>query len=173
MKKLILVFTALFGLSFQTIAKDISDETLVATMMDLDLRLFENTFGNCKLAEVTELIGEDFEFYHDKVGATKGKDQFIEQLKNGNCSGKGDSNIYKAFRVLHEKTLKHFPLFKEDKLYAVLQTGVHSFYETNKGSNLTRGSTAQFSHLWELQNGKWKLVRVISYDHQSPEPWKH
>ena len=148
-------------------------ESLNKQMQSLDQKLFENSFGNCKLKEIEALIGDDFEFYHDKVGVTKGKDTFIEQLKNGNCSGKGNPSVYKAFRVLHEGSLKHYPLYKKDELYAVLQTGIHSFYESNNGGNLTRGSTAKFSHLWELKGDKWQLTRVISYDHQSPERWKH
>ncbi len=175
MKNLTLMTLLFCSLSLTINAADSNSdlEALKREMKSLDQTLFENTFGNCKIKEVEPLIGENFEFYHDKGGVTKGKATFMNQLKSGNCSGKSNPAVYKSFRVLHEGTLKHFPMYKEDVLYAVLQTGIHSFYETNNGGNLTRGSTAKFSHLWELNDGKWQLTRVISYDHQSPEPWKH
>lgn len=148
-------------------------DRLFEELKQKDQLLFENTFGRCNIDTIDSLIGDDFEFYHDKGGYTASKTAFMKQLKNGNCAPKKDKSAYQSFRVLHEDTLEVFPLYDKDILYAVIQTGVHSFYESNHGSNLTRGSTAKFSHLWVLKNKDWQLKRVLSYDHQSPLPWKH
>src|SRR5262249_421878 len=42
------------------------------------------------------------------------------------------------------------------------------FYAQEKGRPEYLTSTAKFTHVWLLENGKWKLSRALSYDHQEP-----
>lgn len=62
-----------------------------------------------------------------------------------------------------------FLLKNNDSLYGVVQTGMHTFYETPSGQSKQLRSIARFTHLWVLENSNWKLKRVLSYDHQVPE----
>ena len=43
-----------------------------------------------------------------------------------------------------------------------------SIYQQNEGEDTRKTNTARFTHLWIIENGAWKLKRVLSYDHQIP-----
>jgi hypothetical protein len=144
----ILFITALINITNGQVGKN-SD--LFKTLKTKDHLLFHDGFNTCDLNQMSELITDDIEFYHDKDGRTQSKKSFINSMKQHLCSS--GKNALK--RVLKEETLEVFPLYKNNKLYAALQKGTHSFGETK----------ASFSHLWLIQNGEWKLSRVISYNH--------
>ena len=81
-------------------------------------------------------------------------------IKNGLC--KMD---YKATRELVAESLKVYPMKNQGKLYGAIQTGEHRFYAKYPDKEKVLTSTALFSHLWLLEDGEWKLSRVLSYDH--------
>ena len=57
----------------------------------------------------------------------------------------------------------------EMKNFGALQMGVHLF--RHPGREAVDGvGQGQFIHLWELKDGAWKIVRVISYDHHPAAP---
>ncbi len=43
-----------------------------------------------------------------------------------------------------------------------------SFMHLKKAKPEYLTSTAKFTLIWLLENGKWKLSRCLSYDHQKP-----
>ena len=91
-----------------------------------------------------------------------GSTDFIQTIKDGVCKS-GSST--KSTRELVEGSLEVFLLKNNGNIYGALQNGIHKFYETTN-DNKVAGSTAKFSHLWLIENGKWVLKRVFSYDHQ-------
>ncbi|WP_204602271.1 nuclear transport factor 2 family protein [Paremcibacter congregatus] len=157
--------------SFPMMASAGEREDLSRLLAAKDRQLFDNSFGNCNAAEIDKIIAPDFEFYHDKGGATLSKEAFMQDVANGMCKTQDPESGYKSFRVLTEGSLKVFPLYtnsKQETLYGAVQTGEHSFYESYHGSNPQFRSVAKFTHLWMLQDGVWRITRVISYDHQAP-----
>ena len=64
-----------------------------------------------------------------------------------------------------------FPLCTDNKqkLYGAIQNGIHDFYQQEKGEKARKTNTAKFTHLWIIEDGDWKLKRVLSYDHQIPK----
>ncbi|MEM6738068.1 MAG: nuclear transport factor 2 family protein, partial [Bacteroidota bacterium] len=56
-----------------------------------DSLLFTVGFNKCELNQFEDLLSEDFEFYHDKVGIDKSKASFINSIKNGLC-GTGENS---------------------------------------------------------------------------------
>ncbi len=64
-----------------------------------------------------------------------------------------------------------FPLYKDNSqvLYGAIQNGVHDFDQQYEGEVARKTNTARFTHLWIIENGDWKLKRVLSYDHQIPK----
>ena len=74
---------------------------------------------------------------------------------------------YKPRRELVEGSLKVYLLKNNGVLYGAVQMGIHKFYAIEKDKPEYLTSTAKFTHLWKLENGEWKLSRVISYDHQA------
>jgi hypothetical protein len=132
-------------------AQDESNSDVFTTLKVKDSLLFEVGFNQCNLKQMEKLVVDDIEFYHDRDGITKSKTHFINSVKENLCfSGK---NVIK--RVLDNASLEVFPLYKGDKLYGALQTGIHSFGDTK----------ANFSHIWLIENNDWKISKVISYNH--------
>lgn len=164
----ILVFVANFPhqtLNEPTVAKTQKETTLFLQLKTCDSLLFDIGFNECNLEVFDSLVAEDFEFYHDQSGIIPNKAEFINGIKNGLC--KMD---YRAIRKLESGSLEVFPMYRNGELYGAIQSGYHSFYALYPDDpELKLTSEARFTHLW-LQEGKqWKLARVLSFDHHSPE----
>lgn len=164
--KLISVTIVFFG----TIAVSNTTQTeehseVYKTLKANDSLLFDRSFNKCETQYLDLLIAEDFEFYHDIGGVESSKEGFIKTMKNGICNPK---NTTTSRRELVPGSLEVFPLKNNGEIYGALQNGIHKFFETNNGKEVA-GSIAKFSHLWLLEDGKWLLKRVISYDHQMQE----
>ena len=138
--------------------------TLYKTLQTQDSLLFSVGFNNCDISQFDKIVSNDFEFYHDQAGITSSKNDFIKGIKNNLCGLN-----YKARRVLENESLEVYPLMKNGIIYGAVQNGVHRFYalETNKPEYFT--SRARFTHVWKLENGIWKLLRGLSYDHQDKD----
>lgn len=142
---------------------------LFQTLKAKDSILFKIGFNKCEVERSAELMFDDLEFYHDKGGITNSKEAFVTTMKNGICR---DDNPEKVYRFLVEESLEVFPMYNNGKLYGALQNGKH-FFSTDE--NMTYENTdnyALFSHLWLLENGEWKIKRVISYNHVPKEKTK-
>lgn len=162
MKKYFL--SGLFSMTAAIVFGQINRSTeLYRTLKQNDSLLFNASFNTCDIPELEKLVSDDFEFYHDKGGPMGSKAEFIEKTKSGLCK-----LSYKARRELVEESLEVFPLYKDGVLYGAVQTGRHNFYAKEKDKPEYLTSTAIFTHVWLLENGSWKLKRVLSYDHQDP-----
>ncbi len=161
-KQIILFF--LIILSNQTFGQTEKSSELYKTIKEKDSLLFNLGFNNCDIKQFENLVGDNFEFYHDQSGITNSKTAFISGIKNGLCK-----LPYKPKRVLSDNEMEVFPLEKNGVLYGAIQTGVHHFYalEDSKPEYLT--STAKFTHIWILENGDFKLSKGLSYDHKDFE----
>jgi hypothetical protein len=49
--------------------------------------------------------------------------------------------------------------------YGAIQIGTHTFYAVQKDKPDRLTETGLFTHVWQEENGQWKLARVLSYDH--------
>lgn len=157
----ILFFSSCFFLNAQVKV----DSELFLQLKQQDSILFEAGFNNCRLTDLEPMISEDLEFYHDQAGLTTTKKQFFDAVKNNICA----SPEKKPLRFLKEGTLQVFPLFESGKLYGAIQSGEHEFFIKEPGKKMYKTSSAKFTHVWLLQDGKWKLKRVLSFDHHSPQ----
>ena len=125
----------------------------------LDEALFA-AFNTCNLEKVGFLFTEDVEFYHEKGGLTLTRAGVLETMKANLCSP--DSN--KVRRELVKSTLQVSPINK----YGAVQTGEHRFYLTQKGQKEQLDGIGRFVHIWQNQEGEWKISRVVSYGFRSP-----
>ncbi len=128
-----------------------------------DSLLFTLGFNQCDTNQVKNLTSKDFEFYHDQAGITNSQNSFVQSI-SGLCGMN-----YKPTRKLEKNSLSVHLLKNNGKIYGAIQNGNHSFYgkEKNKPEYLT--STAEFIHLWIIENENWKLKRVLSYNHKQAE----
>lgn len=164
--KTINLIVLLFVLSvsaFNLSAQEKADSELFKTIKAKDDLLFGVGFNKCDISQFERLVSENFEFYHDKSGATVSKAAFIKSFKEGLCKS---PDSYQSRRELVEGSMQVYPLTDKGVLYGALQTGKHRFYETEKGKPEREASTAQFTQFWKIENGEWKLSRIFSYDHQ-------
>ncbi len=137
-----------------TLSAQVSNKSdLFQAIKAKDYEIFTLGFNQCNVEKVGSLTHRDFEFYHDKDGITGSKESFVEIIENDLCSS--GKNVIS--RVLDENSLQVFPMYKDGEMYGAIQTGSHSFGNTN----------AQFTHLWLLQEGSWKLSRVMSFNHHT------
>ena len=137
------------------------DSELYKTLKKNDSLIFDSAFNECKSEDMVHLIMEDFEFYHDTGGVTNGKEEFLRTTKQNIC---GNPNV-RPYRELVKGSLEVYTLKKNGVLYGAIQKGDHNFYLKENGE-VRPTVTAKFTHLWILENKKWMLKRVLSYDHQ-------
>lgn len=143
-----------------------SNGALFLTLKKKDSILFDAAFNRCDTRTMGNLFTEDFEFYHDKGGASYGRDNFLKPLEE-NCSKRNRNTPQNARRILVENSLEVFPLHKNGQLYGAIQHGIHSFEFLDKNQEYQKGDTAKFTHVWILEEGQWKIKRELSYDHRS------
>lgn len=154
------IFTAIYTASFGQI--DAQSE-LYKTIMSKDSLLFNVGFNTCDIKQFDDLLSDDFQFFHDSDSISD-KVTFVHNLRNGLCIS---PTTYQSRRELVAGSTEVYPLYKGDVLYGAIQHGRHKFYETMAGKKEQFGSTAKFTHVWLLENGVWKLVKSLSYDHQT------
>jgi len=141
------------------------DAELFKTLKVQDSLLFNAAFNTCDTAYLESLFVEDFEFYHDKGGLTDSRAAFLKPMKE-NCEKRDMSASQPAKRILIRNSLEVYPLKKNGVLYGAIQHGIHSFSSLNNEGNYVKGDIAKFTHIWILDNKKWKLKRELSYDHK-------
>lgn len=161
MKISLSIFFLFFNLTSFTQVDKKSD--LYKTILQKDSLLFDVGFNTCDIMQFERLLSVDFEFYHDTDSISR-KAKFLNDIKNGLCAS---PTTYQSRRELDKKKTEIYPLYKDSVLYGAIQIGVHSFYENIEGNPERFASTAKFTHLWILENGEWKLLRSLSYDHQT------
>ncbi|WP_425237599.1 nuclear transport factor 2 family protein [Ulvibacterium sp.] len=142
------------------------ESELFQALKEKDSILFDAAFNQCDTETMASLFSEDFEFYHDKVGVTFGKGNFLKPMEE-NCTKRNFDDPQPAKRILLENSLEVFPLYKEGELYGAIQHGVHRFEFLNENKEYQKGDIAKFTHVWILDQDAWKIKRELSYDHQS------
>jgi ketosteroid isomerase-like protein len=127
-----------------------------------DSALFEAVFDKCDFDRVGDLITDDFEFYHDKWGQiATSKEQFVESIRNL-CERQKQGIDFRSRRELVKGSLAVYPLNN----YGAVEVGVHRFYAISEGKEDKLTETARFTHVWKKDNGRWRVARVVSYDHK-------
>jgi hypothetical protein len=121
----------------------------------MDSILFDASFVSCDAAKANAIFTDDVEFYHDKDGFSAGE-QVRENTRHLTASCPGTRGVT---RTIVPGSLRVYPI----EGYGALQVGFHRFDE--RGA--TTSTVAQFISLWHYQNGKWRLARVLSFDHHA------
>jgi reactive intermediate/imine deaminase len=158
-----LILMALTILILKVNAQESKDSELFKTLQQQDSIFFEKSFNQCDLKYLEESAHKDLVFFHDQ-GGMQDRSKFIDNVKKYICGNKDQKPIRKPV----SSSLEVFPLYSEGKLYGVIQTGVHDFFLREKGKPDVYTNRAKFSHVWLLENGKWLLREVLSYDHKEP-----
>jgi hypothetical protein len=133
-----------------------TDSPTYIEVKELDRKLFQ-AYNACDLVTLSDLVDENLEFYHDRGGLSVGRAEFLTAIKNNIC--------HKVRRELVTTTLEVYPLAN----YGAIELGEHTFCnmaETPVCKDATNG-IGKFFMLWQKQGDRYRLTRVISYDHLS------
>ena len=144
----------------QLAAKD----ALYLKLAQKDSLLFHAAFNSCETAIIEDLFTADFEFYHDRGGITEGRETFVSRIAEG-CANRTAGQPQPAKRLLVPGSLEVYPLFKDGELYGAIQHGIHTIEFLNNEGVYQKGDIAKFTHVWVIQDGRWKIRRELSYDH--------
>ena len=116
---------------------------------------FFDAYNNCQLSKMESYFTRDVEFYHDQSGLAR-LAGVMDALRKNICG--------KVHRDPVPGSLEVYPL----KGYGAVSIGLHRFCDSRKHQTCVEGNSgvAKFVTLWRQQNGKWRMSRVISYDHK-------
>lgn len=121
---------------------------------------FWRAYNDCDLKQMGELLTDDVEFYHDLTGLTGSRTALVTSLRTGICADR-------AMRLRRELvSQKFYPLAGG---YAIL-SGQHRFYVSKPGEQERVDGQAEFTAVWKLETGQWRMHRVLSYAH-GPAPY--
>lgn len=128
---------------------------LFDALAQMDRLLFEASFETCDAAKVNAIFADDVEFYHDQTGLAVGE-QVRENTRRLTASCPARRGVK---RTLVPGSLKVYPIHG----YGATQIGMHRFDE--RGAKTS--TLAMFVNVWRLQEGRWRLARVLSLDHRA------
>jgi Domain of unknown function (DUF4440) len=111
-----------------------------------------NAFNTQNMAGFKPFFTEDLEWYQDNGGLIAYKTVF----DNFDATFHKD---YKLTRELVAGSLEVHPI----KDYGAIQIGSHRFRHIENGKEEI--GTFKFLMIWRKKEGKWRISRVISYDH--------
>jgi hypothetical protein len=159
MKKLVFISLVFCIHLHQALAQTIPD-SVTAIVMHLDSS-FWNAYNSCDTSAFKNYLTENVEFYHDKGGPTLGASALIQSLSKNLCSNAN----YHLRREAVPGSVKVFPMQNNNVLYGAVITGEHLFYITQNNNPEFVDGDANFTHLWLLKDGVWKMSRILSYNH--------
>ena len=156
---LITIIFLLFRICVNAQTLSNTTKALYTELAQMDSLVFANVY-TCNSEKNETFFTDDIEFYHDKGGLTRSRKTLVEELRNNFC-GEGKTKLR---RELIKGSMQVFPI----KNYGAVQLGDHRFYVTENGKEVLSG-VAKFIHVWKYENGKWRISRVFSYDHNAPD----
>lgn len=139
------------------------NDKLKQEILQLDQVVFGQGYNQCDVDALAAVTSDSFEFYHDEHGITNSKSDFLNGIKNGLCQ-----LDYKPRRELIDGSTEVYPLKKQGVIYGAIQRGDHRFYAKYPNKPEVMTSIAKFTTLWMLEGGKWRMTRVLSFDHRKP-----
>jgi len=123
---------------------------------------FWSAYNACDMTAIGALLTEDVEFYHDRTGLTTTRTGVVDSLRDGPCA----TPDMRLRREVIDDSLAFYPLADG---YAIL-SGRHRFHVRNGDTPERLDGQAEFTNLWQLHDGRWRMHRVLSYAH-GPVPY--
>lgn len=159
------ILFALIALSPASSAQVATDSALFRELEAQDRTFFERAFNQCDFAYLESAVHPDLRFYHDQ-GGFQDRAAFLDATRRNIC---GDPDR-KPIRKVDGDSLEVFPLYSDGELYGAIQRGFHHFYLRTPDGSEVPTSSARFTHVYLLEDGRWLLAEVLSYDHGDPRP---
>lgn len=126
---------------------------------------FWRAYNACDTAAFRGFFAKDVEFYHDRGGATIGLDALDASLARNLCGSPS-----RLRREIVPGTVRWSILRTGDTVYGAIVAGEHLFHVRPPDKPEFLDGRARFLSLWLLQDGAWKMARLLSYDHGPATP---
>ncbi len=127
------------------------EDELRALVASLDARMFD-AYNAHDVEGLMAWFAPELEFYHDTGGLLD-----HAQVKAGFTGVFANNPDIR--RELVPGTLEVYPV----KDYGAIQVGAHRFCHTENGQ--PDCGTFRFVQVWRLKDGRWQVVRELSYGH--------
>ncbi|AXT56444.1 DUF4440 domain-containing protein [Aquimarina sp. AD1] len=165
MKMYRLIFVIVLTLTAKNSFAQVSNNSnLFIELKEADSLIFKEGFNKCNYLALKKVLHKDLEFFHDQNGSSNLED-FYKSFTSSICSNPN----FKPIRKLVKETLKVFPLKNNGEIYGAVQTGDHVFFIKEPNKKLYATERGRFIHTWILENGQWKVKRILSYEHKPPK----
>ncbi len=143
----------LAGLAMAAAAQPVDD--LASTIAAQDAAVFD-AFNRCsdpaQLEAHAAYFDQEVEFYHDTGGVTWTRDDMLANTRRFACGH--------FTRELVPGSLKVHPV----RDFGAISQGEHRFCQMASGAC---EGIADFTMVWRLQDGQWRITRVLSYGHRA------
>jgi hypothetical protein len=153
--RLLLLLGLLFCMSAysQTVTSSVShgDSTLFKTIRHMDSVMFD-AFNAHDLTALKNVFAPNLEFFHDKGGLS-------DYETSMSSFGRVFSQVPDLHRELVPGTMEVWPI----PGYGAVETGEHRFIHKENGQEIV--GLYQFTQVWQLKDGVWKVTREISVGH--------
>ena len=126
-----------------------------------DGAFFQLFFTGCDPARLRPMLADDVEFYHDKGGLVFTSAEAMVADYAEKCAARQKPDAWRSRRELVRSSLRVDPI----PGYGAMQFGDHLFYERRGDGPEKLVGRARFASVWRLENGSWKLARILSYAH--------
>jgi len=117
----------------------------------MDSLLF-HAFNTRDIEKFKQYFDTNLEVYQDNIG-----------VRNYSESMVAFASIFKKNYVLTRSlvagSMEVYPI----KDYGAIQTGLHTFSHLENGE--PQSATFKFMHIWQRKDDRWKITRLITYDH--------
>ena len=139
-------------------------DILYQEIKQMDSLAFD-AYNRRDIKDYSSYLASDIEFYHDQDGLIAPYDKLVDAFS---ILFRSDRPTHAVRRIV-PNSIEVYPI---DNVGAY-QTGNHKFYELNPSDSTTRfESIAKVAVLWKEVNGKWKMSRVLSYNHHAPTKYE-
>ncbi|MHC2993125.1 hypothetical protein OB13_16640 [Pontibacter sp. HJ8] len=137
----------------QTASYTPASQELYDTIARMDSVMFD-AFNKQDPDKLKEVFSEDLEFYHDKGGVT----DYAQTMENFRTLFERNRDTGLR-RDLVKGSLEVYPIVG----FGAVEICLHRFCHQENGQDDC--GTFKNIMLWQQKDGKWKVTRVISYDH--------
>lgn len=160
MTKHVLVILMIFLLSIIACKNHHLGDNKVYTPIDRSLFSIINKQDSCLFAAFNarnfevfkEYFSENLEIYQDNIGV-RNYEQSMVAFKEL------FEKDYKLTRELIKESLEVYPI----KDFGAIEVGQHKFCHIENGKQIC--GIFKFAHVWSFRDGKWKITRILTYDH--------
>ena len=160
-KSVVLLFVILLPINHNLFGQA---DILYQEIKQMDSLAFD-AYNRRDIKDYSSYLASDIEFYHDQDGLIAPYNKLVDAFS---ILFRPDRPTHAVRRIV-PNSIEVYPI---DNVGAY-QTGNHKFYELNPSDSTTRfESIAKMAALWKEVDGKWKMSRVLSYNHHAPTKYE-